>query len=336
MMSHNEIFSDMMRAYGLAYLKGVCCMKLRDSENQDNRAFIPKQRKNKDTEKIAAYYRFTTTELDMEASTFKQAIENKKYVKDECFINSIYDFYHENLLRANKSRNVINRQSILETIGKTEENVKEGLSIEDVLPFFKTHRLHLRVYDKFYKLVAKYDPPVRNHNHKTMFCMMSDGHVYTLNHDIKRLEQQADESDNYTPTVNDSYYINEDAKPRAVKMISSIDDILQVLRDLPPPADEKEKQVLNLIRKNDDLVGLLFSFIQAGYTPGINFESGRVMALKLELNKVFCIIQSQQLVKSAIDGAVVVDSEEVYNRMSEAMSNLTKTFSQKPLILLHG
>ena len=38
----------------------------------------------------------------------------------------------------------------------------------------------------------------------------------------------------------------------------------------------------------------------------MNFWSGRVAALKLELNEIFCIIQSQHLTKSAIDGAVVV------------------------------
>ena len=49
-----------------------------------------------------------------------------------------------------KKRNVITREIILETIGKTEENVKQGLSIDDVLPFFEKHRLQLRIFDKFY------------------------------------------------------------------------------------------------------------------------------------------------------------------------------------------
>ena len=80
--------------------------------------------------------------------------------------------------------------------------------------------------------------------------------------------------------------------------------------------------MLTLIHKKDNLTDLLFQFVAAGYSPGVNFESGRITALKLELNKIFCIIQVQQLIKSAIDGVVVVDSEEVYNNMNLAMCTL--------------
>ena len=106
-------------------------------------------------------------------------------------------------------------------------------------------------------------------------------------------------------------------------MIATIDDILQVVRETPAPEDPKEKQVLTLIHKEDNLTDLLYQFVGAGYSPGVNFESGRITALKLELNKIFCIIQTQQLIKSAIDGVVVVDSEDVYNNMNQAMSTLS-------------
>ena len=112
-------------------------------------------------------------------------------------------------------------------------------------------------------------------------------------------------------------------------MIANIDDMLQVIRDMPQP---EEKQIVTLIHKEDNLTDLLFSFVAAGYHPGVNFESGRITALKLELNKVFCIIQTQQLIKSAIDGVVVVDSEEVYNNMNQAMCALnSKSFLKSRL-----
>ena len=67
---------------------------------------------------------------------------------------------------------------------------------------------------------------------------------------------------------------------------------------------------------------LLYQFIEAGYSPGVNFEAGRVTALKLEFNHIFCVIETQQLIKSAIDGVVVVEDEQTYNNMSQAMSAL--------------
>ena len=101
--------------------------------------------------------------MDLTKDTFKEAIQNNNYTKDECFLNTIYDFYRDNLLNPDKKRNVITREIILETIGKTEDNVKEGLSIDDVLPFFEKHRLQLRIFDKFCHEIFKYDPPTRNH-----------------------------------------------------------------------------------------------------------------------------------------------------------------------------
>ena len=135
------------------------------------------------------------------------------------------------MLRTDKKRNVITRASILATIGKTEENVREGLSIEDVKPFFEKHRLQLRVYDKFYKMVFKYDPPNRNHNDKTMYCMMTDGHIYTLNFDLDKIAQkdQDAEVDDLKRKVGDSFKTKEDVEPRQAKMINDVDDVLEVI-----------------------------------------------------------------------------------------------------------
>jgi len=90
-------------------------------------------------------------------------------------------------------------------------------------------------------------------------------------------------------------------------MINNIDDILEIMRNTPET--KEEKQYIKLIHKEDDLTELLHEFIKAGYSPGINFESGRITALKVELKKVHFSVETQQLIKSAIDGVVVVDDE---------------------------
>ena len=89
---------------------------------------------------------------------------------------------------------------------------------------------------------------------------------------------------------------------------------------------------MTLIHKEDNLTDLLYQFFGAGYAPGINFESGRITALKLEINKICFIIQTQQLIKSAIDGVVVVDDENTYNNMNQAMSDMkSKLFLKQHL-----
>jgi hypothetical protein len=58
--------------------------------------------------------------MDLTKDTFKEVIQNNNYTKDECILNTIYDFYRDNLLNPDKKCNVITREIILETIGKTE------------------------------------------------------------------------------------------------------------------------------------------------------------------------------------------------------------------------
>jgi hypothetical protein len=68
--------------------------------------------------------------------TFKEAIKRQPLQRNECWINSLYDFYGDKLLNPEKKRCLITRASILETIGKTEENIQNGISHRDILPFF--------------------------------------------------------------------------------------------------------------------------------------------------------------------------------------------------------
>ena len=110
------------------------------------------------------------------------------YKTNECWINTIYDFYHETLLDPKKPvRYRITRDDILEILGKTKDSIKEGLTIHEVAPFFEKSRLKLRVYDIFQNLVFKYDPPVDHRDNPPMFCMFHEKHIYTLNHDLTSL-----------------------------------------------------------------------------------------------------------------------------------------------------
>ncbi len=57
----------------------------------------------------------------------------------ECWINTLYDNYEQTLLRSDKQKNLITRETILEVLGRTEEDIKDGLTIKEILPFFKKY-----------------------------------------------------------------------------------------------------------------------------------------------------------------------------------------------------
>ena len=246
------------------------------------------------------------------------------YVENECWINTLYDVYGDNLLSSTKKRNAVTREIILQIINKTEDDIKNGLSVHDILPFFVHFRLQLRVYDRFSKLVFSYDPPIRNHHNKVLYCLMDYDHIYTLNHDLKRLEQKQDDDDEFVLYASSDYIVkkeDEEDKPIHYRMINNIDDIIRIRRE----NEYTEKDLVYLIHREDDLQKLLFELDDAGFSePGIKYETGRIVNIILNINRTCFIIKTQQLCTSSIQRPICVDSEDVYNRMSDAMTKFNR------------
>ena len=92
-----------------------------------------------------------------------------------------------------------------------------------------------------------------------MYVLADGDHIYTLNHDIKRLEQNQDEDEDSTYAVRASpeYHIREGKDVVSHKMIDHIDDIIKILRAVPTPTEEehtdaaKEQHVTYLVQKEN-------------------------------------------------------------------------------------
>ena len=102
-----------------------------------------------DASNVSCNFNYIETNLDLDKKTFMESIKNKKYRDSECWINSITDFYGETLINTDRKRNVLTRAKLLTILNKTEETVKLGISVKDVLPFFQQYKLNLRVFDVF-------------------------------------------------------------------------------------------------------------------------------------------------------------------------------------------
>ena len=94
----------------------------------------------KDVQKISMNSKYIETKLDTSFNTFKEAIAKTPYTINECWLNTLMDVYGDSLMASNK-REIINREKILQILGKTEETVKDGISVNHILPFFKKYNL---------------------------------------------------------------------------------------------------------------------------------------------------------------------------------------------------
>jgi hypothetical protein len=240
----------------------------------------------------------------------------------------------KSFMRESKAKRKIDRQTTLEVLGKTEESIKDGITIKQILPFFVKYKLKLRVLDKFYRLVERYDPEVPNWNNKPLYCMTDGDHIYTLNHDLNRLAQKIDdgESDEYYVYASQDFRVFDKRTPVEHRMIDNIDDIIRILRDIPeaprmqaaatspPRMQAEDREIVYLVHRYDDLEEVVWQLREGSYEPKNLYEAGKISRVTLELNNRIFIIKSQQLITSEIDGQVMVDTAETYNRMNAAMT----------------
>jgi hypothetical protein len=220
------------------------------------------------------------TQLNLECKTFKDAIKHKSYLENECCINTLYDYYGDGLLNPNKKQKsyLVTRAMILETLGKTEDNVKDGIKIHELQLFFQKYNLQLRVVNEFCKVLFYNEPTVRNHHHKAMYCLLKGNHLYTLNNDIKSLEQKQDNESETVVTASSDFYKYEKAEPIPCKMISHIDDIVKIIKGMGETDDTMK---LRLVHENEDLKETLHDLKEAGYEPQVRFICGIISNLSL-------------------------------------------------------
>ena len=274
------------------------------------------------SECVSMFSRYISTALDSNCDTLREAIENKSYIPNECWINTIMDFYSETILSQSKAlRYRVTREKLLELLNVTEANVKEGLKVNDVVPFFEKFKLQLKVFSEIGKLIFKFIPESPNKNEKVCYALLKGNHIYTINNNKERLRlkdiDDADEDLIMQPSQN--YYVNEEAEPIPAIIISSVNEIPNIVKN----TDSKK---ITLIHRENDLIKCCIELIESsGYLPKIKFQANRLTDIYTEFNDVKIRIQTQHLVKSELDGIVCVDDEDVYNRMNEAMCKFNKS-----------
>jgi hypothetical protein len=94
-----------------------------------------------DASNVSCNFDYIETLVNLDSKTFMESIRNEKYKQNECWINSITDSYGDTLMNTDKKRNVLTRAKLLAILNKTEDTVKLGISVKDVLPFLSITNL---------------------------------------------------------------------------------------------------------------------------------------------------------------------------------------------------
>ena len=92
----SEFINKTMGYVGAVYIKSA------EQIPKTNKKYKVEKQKLKDTTHSSINYKYIETNVDMSFNTLKEAIDNKNYIKDECWLNSIRDFYKDTLLKEKK------------------------------------------------------------------------------------------------------------------------------------------------------------------------------------------------------------------------------------------
>ena len=285
----------------------------------------PRQANLRRSENISMCNTYMYTELDTSKETFMEAIQKGNYVDNQCWLNTLTDYYKDTLMN-NKKKEPMSRGMILKLINKTEQEFTEsGASIDDMIPVFIKYRMRVRIIDQLGKIIYSYSPEMFDRNIRAFYAMVKNNHIYTLNNNIKRLEQKQNTDDAFVVKARPDYHISDREKPSICKMFSTIDDIFEMVKaTIANRTDKQEKNFLDLVHRENDLNKLFCDFKNIGYECKIVHKAGTISELRAGFNNVYLNIRSQCLIDDQINSDITVDRETVYNNMTEAMFTFKK------------
>jgi hypothetical protein len=260
------------------YFKAFRILKLQVIE-QGGSKYNPLTAPLRDGNKISINSNYIHTELNLEKETFFDALRNDNHRVNECWLNAITELYGDTVLGSNR-REVLTREKLLTLIGKDEETIKNGCSIDDVMPFFEKFAIPIRIYNDVSKCIFKYDPLKRNFHFRVFYGLIKDNHIYTMNYNLKELEQVEHKKSEESQASSNYFIAKEDIKKTYI-MIDTIDNIIEIIKSSSEAKetqiinfksmskkdkiayqrakqDLKDKTIYDLIYKTNDLNGLLY------------------------------------------------------------------------------
>ena len=311
----------------LNYVDAIVIYTAEQVESTEN--FDVEEEDLRETKNVAIYNYYYDTWIDPEGETVREAIENKTYNENECWINALLETYKDTELTRQKRGSLaktLSRKKILELLDRTEENIHKGASIKAMKSVFEYFSIPVKLYDTWLNTIFRYIPRnyTKGHSKKIFMAFIKNNHVYPIYDNRERLSQlKGEKSLEFSASKN--FYISDTTEPPKYKMFSHIDELLKLT----------EKDEYHLVFRGICLYRVLYQLKQAGYEPYIRYRAGRVSELRVRFHyenrkkPVIYHIYTQDLSKDTIDRTVIYKNEDKYNNVAEAMFHFKrKLFSQ--------
>ena len=318
-------FQRMMGGDVYEYADAIRIESIEDVSDVGAQDMDIREERLRDGSNMSIYHRYIETEIDGEYHTIKEALQNRMYRENECWINALNDHYEgSELMRQKRGKlaKTLSREKVLELMNMTEEEfIEKGASINQMEVVFKHFNIPTRLYNFCNQLIYSYDPPKNSTNvrNKNFTALVKNNHIYTINFDLNSLSKKA-EVETFEFNISQNYYISDIEKPLKYKAFDNVDELLKM-------TDEDK---YNLIQIDNDMAKVLHQLKSAKYEPYVKYQVGMISEIKVrfrfkKLKKtVHYNIVAQNLSKQTVHSEVIASNEEMYNRMTASMFNFNK------------
>ena len=306
------------------YIDAIQILKVIEVDD-DGRDYDIEDEGLKDTTNISIYNFYHETLIDAEKETIKEAIQNNNYKENECWINHLLETCEGTELTREKRGSLaktLSRKKILELLKTTEEDIHEyGISINNMKKVFQFFNLPVKLYNYQCQLIFQYIPSDYSRGHrKRIFTAL------IKNNHIYPINANQDRlcqlggQRSLEFTASKNFYITDKTEPPKYKMFSHINELLKLT----------EKDEYYLIHKDNNLIDVLYQLKKVGYEPYIRYKAGRISDLRIKFRykhlkkSVVYNVSTQDLSKDTLERDIATDTEEKYNRIAEAMFNFNK------------
>ena len=308
----------------VTYVHAIYVMTLGTAEEQTGRSkeeivASSKKQKVKYSQLVGLCNRRNHVKTIRGASTFDEMIV-KKPEKDSCYIDAVIEAFGQ--VAAGKGI-TLDYNSVLKRIHMTKEDAANGISFEEMAPFFtKSKTMGLQVFSPRMEFLFGYNIEAKY----VLNVIQKNNHVYRIvdaNGSLSKGDEKEEKADVKVSSDFKNDQKEEDIEKLNLHYIYSIDEIPRILDSVYDPKN-KEMKFVNCVF-NGDVTVCAQQLVALGYEPSIYQTAGQVKGISLNLEKYyFFSIKSNQLANLPHEPLVDIENFDEYKLFTETYN---KTFN---------
>jgi len=252
---------------------------------------------------------------------------------DECCLNALL-----NVFAHNKKNFTMSKKMLLKLLNRTEEDIKNGVSIRELIPVFEYYKLSVKIYNCFNRLV--YERQGDEHR-KTFYALIKDHHMYIMDKDTHQIPYIEEFKKANAPDlkVSSMFKLKDETVPRfEFHPIHSYSDIETYAEKIIQPKKEEEEASNEVIHKlilfGKSLSELYLESRQQKYDPITCFRHNELSHLLFRKEKINICVYSVEAVflnPDAPDACPHVEWDKVNLLATQQYKMSTSIFNRRTI-----